>query len=211
LEENIMKKSKKEIQEVSHDWWLEVGNTESWAFMHNVFTAEETTEIHKLAKKYNLFNGKVGDGNNMRIDDGVRDSEICFFNSADTDARWIFQRLAGTIKEINQQFWNFDLTRIETLQYSEYNVGQFYKDHIDMMYEGPNQAIRKLSFTVQLTDPDEYEGGDMLFKTSLEPQVGKRNQGTALFFPSYVLHEVKPVTKGTRHALVGWVTGPAFK
>jgi len=206
-----MKKFKKAADEVSHDWWLEVGNTESWAYMHNLFNDKEVEEIHKLAKKYNLFNGKVGDGTNIRNDGSIRDSEICFFNSADVDSRWIFQRLAGSIKEINQQFWNFDLNRIETLQYSEYNVGQFYKDHIDMMYECPNRATRKLSFTVQLTDESEYEGGEMLFKTSLEPQEAKKNKGTIMFFPSYVLHEVTPVTKGTRHALVGWVTGPAFK
>ena len=206
-----MKKSKKVNQEVSHDWWLTIGNTESWAYMHDAFNNEEIKLIHKLAKKYNLTNGKVGEGSNVRDDDSIRDSEICFFNSADPEGNWIYQRLSGLINEINQQFWNFDLNRIETLQYSEYSVGQFYKDHVDMMYQSPNRAVRKLSFTVQLTDPDEYEGGNMLFKTSLDPQPGKRQKGTIMFFPSYIVHEVTEVTKGTRHALVGWVTGPAFK
>ena len=50
-----------------------------------------------------------------------------------------------------------------------------------------------------------------MFKTGPDPQAGKRNKGTAMYFPSYVLHEVTPVIKGTRISLVGWITGPAFK
>ena len=207
-----MKKSKKlESTPVVHDWWLGLGVTESWAYVPNVFSRDEINEIHRLAKKYSLNTGSVGSGQDTKIDNNIRDSGICFFNSADPECRWVFQRIAGSVTEINQQFWNFDLNRIETLQYTVYKEGQFYKDHIDMMFEGPNRAVRKLSFTIQLTDENEYEGGDLMFKTGPDPQAGKRTKGTAMYFPSYVLHEVTPVTKGTRISLVGWITGPAFK
>jgi PKHD-type hydroxylase len=206
-----MVKAKKLSSEISHDWWLEIGSTESWAYIHNVFTDQEIEEIKKIAKKYSTKNGKVGSGKNTEINDTIRNSDICFLPSTDTENHWIFQRLSATIIDMNRQFWNFELNRIETLQYTVYSEGQFYGDHIDMMFEGPNRATRKLSFTVQLTDPDEYEGGDLEFKLSQYPVLGKREKGAVIFFPSYVLHGVTKVTKGTRHSLVGWVTGPAFK
>jgi PKHD-type hydroxylase len=64
---------------------------------------------------------------------------------------------------------------------------------------------------VQLTDPDEYEGGELELCLGGEPFVVPREQGTLITFPSYVLHRVKPTTKGTRHSLVGWVTGRPFR
>jgi PKHD-type hydroxylase len=62
-----------------------------------------------------------------------------------------------------------------------------------------------------LSDPEEYEGGELLLKTSAFPIKTLNKKGTIIFFPSYVLHEVTPVTKGTRKTLVGWVLGPNFK
>ena len=194
----------------SNDWWLEVGHTESWAYQHELFTSDEVDQIHDIAAEYTLSNGEVGHGDEMKTDTTIRNSNIAFFRSSDESNKWIYERLTGAIININKQFWNFDLTRIETLQYSEYSIGQFYKEHIDMLYQAPNQGVRKLSFTVQLTDPKEYDGGDVIIKNGTNAPIHK-NKGTIIFFPSYVLHEVKPVTKGTRHALVGWITGPAFK
>ena len=194
----------------SHDWWLDVGVTESWAYQHKLFTGAEIDQIHDIAAEYKLQEAAIGAGDSMSKDKSVRDSNISFLSSSDAANQWIFQRITRSIIDINQQFWNFDLQRIETLQYSEYGVGQFYKQHIDMMYQSPTRAVRKLSFTVQLTDPEEYEGGEVLIKHGTDSPIHK-DLGTISFFPSYILHEVTPITKGTRHALVGWVTGPAFK
>jgi PKHD-type hydroxylase len=64
---------------------------------------------------------------------------------------------------------------------------------------------------LQLTDPEEYEGGQTYLITSQEPFPIAKEKGSITFFPSYTLHEVKPVTKGTRKALVGWIHGPRWK
>jgi PKHD-type hydroxylase len=72
-------------------------------------------------------------------------------------------------------------------------------------------GVRKLSFSVMLTDPEEYEGGELLLKIDSFPITPPNKKGTVIFFPSYVLHEVTPVTKGTRKTLVGWVLGPKFR
>ena len=69
---------------------------------------------------------------------------------------------------------------------------------------------RKLSITVQLSDPSDYEGGDLQFLITREPVTAKREKGNAIVFPSFMIHQVKPVTKGVRYSLVCWCSGPAF-
>jgi PKHD-type hydroxylase len=73
------------------------------------------------------------------------------------------------------------------------------------------EISRKLSIAVQLTDPSEYEGGNLQVKTSSEPQNVRKQRGLITIFPSYVLHQVTPVTQGSRQSLVAWVSGPAFR
>ena len=64
---------------------------------------------------------------------------------------------------------------------------------------------------VQLTDPEEYEGGELELCLGGEPFVVPKEQGTLITFPSYNLHRVRPTIEGTRHSLVGWVTGRPFR
>ena len=92
-----------------------------------------------------------------------------------------------------------------------YNENDFYDMHVDHHYQGVGQYPRKLSFTMQLSEPSEYEGGDVMLITSQNPFAIPKERGTITFFPSYTLHEVKPITKGTRKALVGWIHGPRLK
>jgi len=70
---------------------------------------------------------------------------------------------------------------------------------------------RKLSLVLQLTDPEEYEGGDLELMTSSDPIAVLKQRGLISVFPSFVLHRVTPVTKGTRRTLVVWACGPEFK
>jgi len=85
--------------------------------------------------------------------------------------------------------------------------GDHYIWHTDLIQD---THIRKLSFSIQLTDPSEYEGGDLEFMPALnDPTV--RKQGYITIFPSFCTHRVTPVTRGTRHVIVGWIYGPEFK
>jgi PKHD-type hydroxylase len=79
---------------------------------------------------------------------------------------------------------------------------------MDKMYNG---ATRKLSLVVQLTDPEEYEGCELKINAGGEPNIMRKDQGTVFAFPSYILHQVTPITKGTRHTLVCWIAGKNFK
>ena len=65
--------------------------------------------------------------------------------------------------------------------------------------------MRKISIVVQLTDPSDYEGGDFQFRNyggNVETMGVLRQRGTVLVFPSWIEHQVTPVTKGKRQTLV---------
>ena len=109
--------------------------------------------------------------------------------------------------------WNFHITSREHIQFATYENNAFYDYHRDCAI---NQAqYRKLSVSVQLSDPSDYEGGDLLMKNmwgtmDLPMDKETKNKGTIIVFPSMLLHKVTPVTKGIRHSLVQWFSGPDF-
>ena len=74
------------------------------------------------------------------------------------------------------------------------------------------QMIRKLSFTIQLSDPDDYEGGNVILLTEEGMKyVVPRKKGTIILFDSRTQHCVNKVKKGVRKSIVGWVVGPRWK
>ena len=124
--------------------------------------------------------------------------------------RWVFQRVAGIVQDLNERFFNFDIFGLnEGFQFTNYKApsGKYGK-HVDRL---TNSIIRKLSISIQLTDPKEYEGGELYIYEQEKGTLLDKKQGTLIMFPSYVLHEVTPVTKGERNSLVTWVTGNQFK
>ena len=190
------------------DWYLESYSNDPWAYCDTAFTKEECDTI------INLFKDSVNKGRVVGPEEAqaTRDSNVFFIEPGDKKNQWIFQRLTSIIIKMNEQFFNFDIDRIESVQFSEYDASYngFYKSHIDMVY-GQSSTFRKLSFSVQLTESDDYSGGDLKLHTSHNPGTAERTKGTLSIFPSYLLHEVTPVMDGTRYALVGWVLGNRFK
>lgn len=102
--------------------------------------------------------------------------------------------------------WGF----AEPLQYGVYETGGHYTWHMDHGPGGKPRPVRKLSFTLQLSDPAEYEGGELEILGDQRTAM-PRDRGTLIVFPSYLSHRVKPVRSGTRRSLVGWVCGPDFR
>ena len=139
----------------------------------------------------------------------IRRSKVSWLNN-NAETEWVFKRLSELATKLNAQYFRFDLTGFgEALQLTNYDQSEhgMYGWHQDY-----NAAIsRKLSLVLQLTDPNQYEGGNLQIMTSGEPQVVRKQRGLVAAFPSYVLHQVTPVTKGSRQSLVAWVSGPAFK
>jgi len=225
LEEKVPVLDKKKMPPAAADyassfnWWLDSTTNENWAYAHNVFTPEECKKIIEIGTSGTLASpltyGIVGDLQKSELDlkklAKIRRSPVAWIRSDIPDNAWIFQRIRDVVKNINDKFFNFDLTEIQSLQFTSYDSKEkgFYGKHIDMMYVGA--GTRKLSVTIQLSESNDYSGGDILLHTRDEAETPHRNQGTAILFPSYTLHEVTPVTKGKRYSLVAWVLGPRFK
>ena len=136
--------------------------------------------------------------------------------------KWIYKELLKFIDMGNGSDYNFDLNLAEAVQYTRYDPSGHYDWHVDQL-DGPREDARpdtrKLSLCVNLTDPDEYEGGDFwMCRPHPIPENSKmykldfmKARGAAVVFPSYVYHKVAPVTKGTRHSLVCWMRGKKWR
>ena len=130
-------------------------------------------------------------------------------NNADTV--WFYDKMAFIARKINSIFYRFDLYGfMEDMQYTVYGSGGDHYDwHIDA--GSSTDCPRKLSFSLQLSDPSEYEGGNLEFMINKGGHVAQKDRGLVVAFPSYRLHRVTPVTKGIRKSIVVWTTGPQFR
>jgi len=201
------------MSEKSFSWAFNNDHVESWAYWIDGFNPMECDAIIDYCKKRDMEEGVIysgnGDMDKFISNRSVRDSKIGFIQPSD-EISWVYQRLTEITTKLNDQYFKFDLWGFaEGLQFTEYkSPGQKYNEHVDKMDKG---LIRKLTIVLQLTNEEDYEGCDLELLLSENPLKMIRKQGTLLAFPSYTLHRVTPITKGTRHSLVGWVTGRPFK
>lgn len=142
----------------------------------------------------------------------VRNSDVAWIG-INNESQWIYDRLAYIARQLNGQFYKFDIQGFnEDFQYTVYQGSDagHYTWHQD--YNTNNHsAPRKLSLVLQLSDPSEYEGGDLEIMFSPEPTKIKKEKGFIAMFPSFMLHRVTPVTSGIRKTLVVWICGNSFK
>jgi PKHD-type hydroxylase len=203
-----MKKKGKEPIFENSSWNFEVDQVNLYAFWNNAFSKEECQTIINIAKDKGLIKGTTF--NDDKIKD-VRDSKISWLYPVD-GMDWVFRRVTDIVLNLNERFFKFDLFGLnEGFQFTNYeSPSGKYGKHVD---RAMNIPVRKLSISIQLTNPEEYEGGELKLYDGddEEATVMDKTQGTLIIFPSYVLHEVMPVTKGERNSLVTWVTGKQFK
>lgn len=149
--------------------------------------------------------------NKNTVDNDYRSTDVSWIHY-DQSSDWLYNRLRFIIQNLNSEYYGFDIHGLcESLQFSIYKSDEdgHYDWHIDA---GVNtESPRKLSIVIQLTDPDEYDGGNLEIMTSRDPSVVQKQKGLAVLFPSYILHRVTPVTRGVRRSLVAWITGPKFR
>lgn len=204
---NKMNESKKEMTNKQLDpaWTFNVDKIETWAYINNFLSPEECKAVIDFGNSLALQDGTTA-GEKLAY---IRDSKIAWIYP-EPDIHWLYRKLTDAIMDMNTRFFGFNLYGItEGIQFTKYNSpGGRYGKHIDKAYNG---RIRKLSISIQLSDPQDYEGGELLLWNDEEPTQTLKEQGSAIIFPSYSLHEVMPVTKGTRYSLVIWVSGEPFK
>jgi PKHD-type hydroxylase len=196
------------------EWSLTTPSTEeNWCYNHNVLTPEGCKFITDRSKD-DVYTARVathGDYESVE-DTSIRSSFVTMLDSSDPELEWVFRECTSQVLILNDNFFHLDIEKIESLQYGEYRetVNGHFDRHIDAL-RFSSGGFRKLSFSIQLSDPSEYEGGDLLLHYGPEGVTAPKEQGTMIMFPSTMLHEVTPVTRGVRRSLVGWVLGPRLK
>ena len=173
---------------------------------------EDHVNSHNLiqpAKFITDFGGVSNDEADSDRNPDVRVTEIAWIDTRTNPD--LYGALAIAINKANNEYFDFAITYLETLQYSIYPPGGHYKCHTDAALKGPNCDSRKISFSVGLNDPEEYEGGELEIWTGGDNKITRLKKFEMVLFPSWIPHQVNPITIGTRKSLVGWVHGPDFR
>ena len=202
--------------------------------------AQNDKTVEDLSKEVNLSQEEI------EKKSYVRDSEIAWFNVS--KYRWIYDLIIPRVQEANRvSGWQYDIDEYEDIQFTKYHPGGFYgwhsdgggdhyakyKKFIDGIHEKDDNGnwpqgytsnswqvgkVRKISVTINLNKPGEYEGGNLKFDFGPH-NFGERYkecdeirpQGSMIIFPSFLHHQVTPVTTGTRYSLVLWCLGKPFR
>ena len=175
-----------------------------------LFTPDQCRQIIEAGRKQKPQTAQVG----MNKPGGGTDTK-----KRVTTISWIpfkemghmYVDLNNFIQKANENHFGFDDIRItEPAQFTEYPEGGFYDWHMDcdviMEHEPP---VRKISMTLLLNDPSEFEGGDL--ELMGPGKFAELKQGHAIIFASFLNHKVNPVTRGIRQSLVVWFGGKPFR
>lgn len=177
---------------------------DSWQLFEGVFPPDFCDNVIESSLKYPEHNAST------------------FNNSTEhrsSIVRWIDRELslkrilADYVAEANANAFWFDIMhQISELQFTEYHASQNgkYDWHHDIDWTADHAYDRKLSMSVQLSDPNSYDGGEFEFSEVTNP-VNFKTRGSVLVFPSYLQHRVTPVTSGVRYSLVSWIRGPRWR
>jgi PKHD-type hydroxylase len=162
-------------------------------------------DVIKLGNQTNKHVGYIDD--DVIPDKKTRNSNVCFLSDI-----WMQKWFDVLFHTANKNAgWNFQFDRYEAFQFTEYKKNQHYGWHPDSFVN--DKIIRKLSGIMVLSDPNDYVGGEIEFRTPKGEiiRIEKPPRGTVIIFPSFVYHRVKPVKSGTRYSLVVWANGENFK
>lgn len=182
-----------------------------WCYFKSYLNKDDCAYIIEKAKLIPTELGKTGYHVSGALTE-TRRSKVSWFGKEHAELGKYHKILDEVARWGNKDFFGFHLAELPQLQFTEYDSSYqgMYASHQDIFWM-KKPFHRKVSIVVNLTDPNDYEGGDLKFKNldNYPPDVIK-TQGTVILFPSFIDHEVTPVTKGIRHSLVGWYEGPHF-
>lgn len=179
----------------------------NYYFFEQGFSEEELDWVNNLQNLFN-YSDAVTIGNGMNEE--VRKSRIKWIHNNHL-SEWLYDKILSMVNEANENLWNFELNGIaDSIQYTEYaGDGGHYDWHMDI---GPGSINhRKISVVIQLSDVDDYKGGELLLWNGGEPKVAPKGKGNVIIFPSYLMHKVNPTYDGTRKSLVLWAGNSQFK
>lgn len=175
-------------------------------YFKNGFSPEECSKILKSFAKFCTNDSYTFNSNEKTK---LRTSKI-FWIPRNNDTMWIYDKLLKYAGIANSKMFEYDVCtlrdQIQLTLYDSKDEGQ-YGTHIDL---GSNNeyACRKLSMSVQLSDPDDYTGGEVEFDEKLNFPTGL---GDVMVFSAFTRHKVNPVKTGKRYSMVLWLYGPPFR
>ena len=188
---------------------LPQSNTNDYYYFKNGFSDEDISKVSEIVKTAELTRGTVGDKGEV-VDD-YRNSSICWIPYTPA-SDWLYKKIADFAIEANTELWQLEISSMsESIQYSVYSSEQQQHYHWHMDCGSGTMARRKVSVVVQLSTPEEYEGGNLEFHIRKDTFKAPQQKGDVIVFPSFFMHRVTPVTKGVRKSLVIWISGPPFK
>ncbi|HEY0107797.1 MAG TPA: 2OG-Fe(II) oxygenase [Rhizomicrobium sp.] len=180
----------------------------TFAVCDDVFAPQELDGLAQLGDR--LVQRRAQVTAQGQHDPALRITQVAWI-TPEPEHRELFARIGTAVRRLNAQFFGFDITELEPLQYTVYHgaEGGHYGWHVDA---GPNTpAPRKLSLSIQLSEPGAYAGCDLQFQSGPKIDTAPRTRGAVIAFPSFFLHRVTPILSGTRKALVVWANGPQFR
>jgi len=162
------------------------------------YLEETSPNDSELAGKYNenILNKKVRDN-----------KEVIFEDES------LINKIKVVFELSNQSIWNFDIQRMERIKILKYGIGGKYEWHTDC--GSKKTSKRKLTAIIQLSDENDYQGGDLEFGITEDSgeknYTATRTRGSIIIFPAFLSHRVTPITDGRRYSLITWMLGNAFK
>jgi len=171
--------------------------------------------VELLDNTIEMSDGQIGFGDKSAPNSQYRSSKIGWVNTYDARYQSIVSTIWNFGKLANRNAYAFDIDFLNDIQYTHYygSTNDKYDWHIDTFWGNGTPYDRKISMVIQLSDPNDYEGGEFQF----DPEIAQpnaehlRQRGTVIAFPSFIRHRVTPVTSGTRKSLVAWIEGPNFR
>jgi PKHD-type hydroxylase len=185
-----------------------------WCYFKNHFTPQECDKILEIGLTLPEEDATIGMDKNVNSE--TRKSKVRFIQKNDIRFEWLFDRLWKMSIQANDEWFNFNISKITYIQLAEYDseyLGE-YKIHKDVFWINDDPKYhRKLTCVVQLSDPASYEGGnfELHYLATSYPDVNEiRQRGSAIFLPAFIDHAATPVTKGKRYSLAAWFDGPKW-
>jgi len=197
------------IKELPEEWGVDVDfDTNHHYLFTPLFSKEECDKIIDIGDS--LENNSATIRDKKQVDKSIRNSKISWIHY-NKDTEWIYNWIWASVQNTNH--WKIDIKGFyDSLQYTIYDSNDGvskYDWHTDT---GPDMNHRKISLSVQLSDPDDYSGGVFeLERGGMLETVGHLEKGSAIMFPSILRHRVLPVMNGVRKSLVVWIAGPHIR
>lgn len=176
-----------------------------YAYFDKSFSDEECDQIRAFFPE-ELKEATLGP--NGDINESFRKTKLEWLFKNDVN-QWVFDKIWDIASKVNDRHWKFQLSGFfEAAQLTKYVDGGHYRWHQD---NGPGPlSIRKLSVVLQLSEPTEYEGCELVIQGHEAAKMPK-TKGALIICPSFAPHMVTPIISGVRHSLVSWISGEPYR